>query len=842
VTGSTGASAFAFDRFVVQFDSRQLLAEGKPVKVGGRAFDLLAALIGRRERTVSKDELLDVVWPGLIVEENTLQVHISALRKLLGSQSIATIPGRGYRFTAMLGSGDRVTPEATAVVSVSSTQGNLPEVLPPLYGRDDELRAVDRALNANRLVTLVGSAGIGKTRLVQAAARAARDQWQDGAWMVELAQITDEKSVPRAVAQVLGVNIPGKRDPVLELADAMRRSTMLLVLDNCEHLLVPVASLVTALLSQAPAIKLLVTSQEPLHLAEEQILRVPPLAVPAVARVETAHEYGALSLFEARARALDPKFGLDADNLEAVSEVCRRLDGLPLAIELAAARVPLLGAEGVRKRLDDRFRVLTGGGRVGLPRHQTLRAAIEWSYGLLGHEEQAVFRRLGAFVGGFTLESAQQVATDESIDPWAVLGHLGTLVDKSLVIAERGEEPRYRLLETGRAWALERLAEAGELEVALRQHACAMKTLFERSNVETWTVVTLVHHQRYKPDLENLRAALDWARGQADEAELHIALLGASASIVRSAMQRGDAIRYCEEAIGRISSATLPTNEARLLLAWTRMRFPRIGERECAACARAVQIYRASEDTQALTNALGEYGTCLAAARNFASAHLALDEAEALYRTEWSATLRLNLKRARTWLSTFEGRHEESCVVMDQAVVIAKSFGDTYLVVYIMLRLGFAHLVLGHTERATIIGRELIAMVRDNPYFGKMQSLTRVLLLISLLAGGQLNEALEIAREVLASPAHSYRVFDFLDAFAFLALRRGNSSAAARILGRADAQYLARNQDRRPPERLLRDLILDELGRKIAPSELTDLLHDGACLSDEVVASLVLSN
>ena len=251
----------------------------------------------------------------------------------------------------------------------------------------------------------------------------------------------------------------------------------LLVIDNCEHLADAVAALVDAVTGGAPRVSILATSQETLKAADEHVYRLGALGIPATAASEIAHPSGAVELFAARARAVDPHFALTAANLPAVIEICRRLDGIPLAIELAVARLPLLGVEGLRARLNDRFNLLTGGARVVLRRHQTLRATLEWSHALLTPDEQTVFRRLGVFAGGFTLEAAQYVASDDRIDPWIVLDHLGALVDKSLVLAEGDPIPRYRMLETTRAYALERLAEAGETQATLRRHAQGLRRI-----------------------------------------------------------------------------------------------------------------------------------------------------------------------------------------------------------------------------------------------------------------------------------------------------------------------------------------------------------------------------
>jgi len=833
---------FTFDHFVVRADTRQVLVDGVPAKLGARAFDLLAALIERRGRMVSKDELLEVVWPRVIVEENTLQVHISALRKLLGVHAISTIPGRGYRFTAQLDSETRDCPEPDAAAPDALLRGNLPEVLPALYGREQDLEAVLKLLQAHRLVTLVGAGGIGKTRLARAAAHAVRNQWPDGVWMVELAPLIDPDLVPAAAAQALGARLSGKQSGSFELAQLLRGKALLLVLDNCEHLLQAATTLVTAVLAHAPRVKVLVTSQEPLHEADEQQFRVQSLSVPTEVQSGDARTFGALVLFEARARAVDPRFTLDESNLGTVIEVCRRLDGLALAIELAAARVPLLGVEGVRNRLDDRFRVLTAGARTSLPRHQTLRAAIEWSYALLGAHEQAVMRRFGVFVGSFGLESAQHVAADENIDEWAVLDHLGALVDKSLVVAEPGVEPRYRLLETGRAWAIEKLAEAGEMEATLRRHAQAMVAVFERSDAQQWTVPNSTRMQRYLPDLDNLRAALDWASSGVGDAELQIALTGPAAWIFRNVGQRVEGLRRCEVAIAHICPATAPKFEARLIRAWLQLIYPRIGAREMTAAARAVELHRAQGDRPQLMAALAEYGVYLAVSGAHSQAKQAFDEADEMYDPAWPAALRMWAMRGRLWLLLRQDRVEEAHALARNGLALARATGDSYLICRVLVAISQGAFMVRRLAEAVGYGREAVALVRNDRLGGRMARFALGHLSLVLTELGQLDEALALAREILPSLARSYHVLNFLDAFALLALRRGRIADAARVLGRADFQYDLLREARRPGEERARKVLLDGLRKDLPAADLDLLLKEGADLSDDEAARLALTD
>jgi predicted ATPase/DNA-binding winged helix-turn-helix (wHTH) protein len=565
VTGPDLTQELGFGRFSIRPAERQLLVNGEAAVLGARAFDVLLALAQRRDRVVSKQELLDVVWSGRIVEENNLQVQISTLRRILGAQVIATVPGRGYQFTVAT-EGERAQARPPTAATRDRSNDNLPESTSRLYGRDDDLAALLARLRSHRLVTLIGAGGIGKSTLALAAARAERGRWDDGVWLVELAPVADPALVTAAVAQAIGIQLTGRIKTLDEVVDALRSRTLLLLLDNCEHLLAAVTELVDTVLARSPTVKILATSQEPLHVASEQQIRLPPLAVPADARNANPLDYGALALFEARVQAVDSRFRLAADNLEAAIEICGRLDCLPLGIELAAARVPLLGVEGVRARLGDRLRILTTGRRAGLSRHQTLRGAIEWSHSLLTREEQAVFRRLGVFCGSFGLEAAQRVASDGAIDEWAVLDHLGALVDKSLVTVQADSVPRYRLLETSRPLACEKLDEAGETDSIQRAHAHAVLATFERAFRERWRQSMQSLLNLNLPDLDNLRAAFEWASRSAQESDLLIALAGASAWFLVYAGLVLEGLRRCIAARERVTTTTPAALEARLQL------------------------------------------------------------------------------------------------------------------------------------------------------------------------------------------------------------------------------------------------------------------------------------
>ena len=350
-----------------------------------------------------------------------------------------------------------------ALRSLETTPNNLPQQISSFVGRGRETIEVKRLLSRSRLLTLVGVGGIGKTRLALQVAADTHDAYPDGVWFVELGSITDPSLVPSSVAQVLGVRERAGVELAQTLGNHLKSRRLLLLLDNCEHLIDACAALAAALLLAAPEIRVLASSREQLQVAGEQIYPVPPLSLPVPGGdLESLARSEAAQMFIERIRLQEPAFVLSERQVAATTSICNHLDGIPLALELAAARVNSLSIDEINVRLKDRFKLLTGGSRSALPRQQTLRATLDWSYELLPCHERAVLNRLGIFSGGFTLEAASIVASDETIDEFEVIDLLSHLVARSLVVAETNPAgTRYRLLETTRSYALEKLAATG---------------------------------------------------------------------------------------------------------------------------------------------------------------------------------------------------------------------------------------------------------------------------------------------------------------------------------------------------------------------------------------------
>jgi predicted ATPase/DNA-binding winged helix-turn-helix (wHTH) protein len=539
-----------FGRFKVVPHRRELLADGRPVELGGRAFDTLMALIDARGTVLAKDELIGLVWPGQIVEENNLPAQISVLRKVFGAdrQLIRTVAGRGYQFTGEI----RIT-AGTAAGPPASRKTNLPEAVSELIGREAELAEVTALATAHRLVSLVGAGGIGKTRLSLEVARNLPPRFPDGVFVAELGPLSSPVLVPGAVASALGLTRVAGTVSYEGVAGAVGTRKLLLVIDNCEHVIEAAAGMAEALLRARPGVSLLATSREPLRVSGEYVYRVPPLDVPAEDNqdIEDVFRHSAVKLFVSRAHAAEPRYVAEGRVAAATASICRRLDGIPLAIELAATRIDAFGVDGVAARLDDRFRLLSGGIRTALPRHQTMRATFDWSYELLSESERAILRRLGVFAGAFTLDAAGVVAASADIVASDVADSVANLVGKSLLSADvGGAVVHYRLLETTRAYAREKLIERAEFEQVARRHADYYRDLFQHADAEWETRPTDEWLGAYRPHIDDVRLALDWAFSRSGDAGVGVALTAASVPLWSHLSLLTECRARVEQAIG----------------------------------------------------------------------------------------------------------------------------------------------------------------------------------------------------------------------------------------------------------------------------------------------------
>ena len=469
------------------------------------------------------------------MEEANLKIQVSALRRALGdgqgdNRYVATVVGRGYNFVAPIRKEEpsRASPSPTIAPAALH---NLPFATTRMIGREEIATTLVTQLSRQRLVTVVGPGGIGKTTVGLAVAERMIGAYEHGVWLVDLAPLRDPGLVPSAVATVLGLEIRTE-DPLPALVAALRDNRMLLLLDNCEHVIDAAAGLAAAVLSGASGVTILATSREPLGVPGERVHRLGPLNSPEPSPGLTATEaaaFPAVQLFVERVTAIVEDFALTDANAPLVVAICRRLDGLPLAIEFAAPRVEVLGIEDLAARLDDSLRLLGTQRRAAMPRHRTMRAVVDWSYGLLNQDEQRFFRALGIFAGGFTGEAAAAVVMDAATAGADAIDRLADLVAKSLVVADvSGTKPRFRLLDTTRAYALEKLDESGDREWLARRHAEYFRDLFARAETELKTRPTAEWQADYSRQIDDLRAALDWAFSANGDALTGVALTAAA--------------------------------------------------------------------------------------------------------------------------------------------------------------------------------------------------------------------------------------------------------------------------------------------------------------------------
>jgi predicted ATPase/DNA-binding winged helix-turn-helix (wHTH) protein len=508
-------------------DRRILLLNDEPLPVGSRALEILIALTDRCGEVVTKDELFARVWPNATVEESNLRAQVALLRKALGddhaaARYIAAVPGRGYRFVAQISRS--LSGSETGATDVSN---NLPRQLTQPIGRDEAVKAVCGRFQRSRLTTVVGPGGIGKTTLARAVAERLLASYEDGVCFVDLAPLTNAELLPGVLSSGLGL-AHGSADPLRSVIAHLRARRMLLIFDSCEPVVETAARMAEMLLRDAPGVHILATSREALRAEGESVYRLAPLEMPPVTAGLTAAEalaYPAVRLFVDRATSHGSGFRFDDHEAPIVADICRQLDGIALAIELAAGRVEAFGTRGVAKLLDDRFRLLTGGRRTALARHRTLSATLDWSYEALSDAEQTLLRRLAVFAGEFTLEAVLATTSDAGDISGALPDLLANLVAKSLVAADaHGPLARYRLLDTTRAYALAKLSQRGERAIAVRRVADYLCATLKPSHGEVDTISGDEWLARYGRHINNVRIVLDWAYSPEGDPAVGVAL------------------------------------------------------------------------------------------------------------------------------------------------------------------------------------------------------------------------------------------------------------------------------------------------------------------------------
>jgi predicted ATPase/DNA-binding winged helix-turn-helix (wHTH) protein len=549
------AETLSFGPFTVTPHERLVRRDGVAVPLGGRTFDTLIALMSRPNEVVSKWELISSVWPGMTVEEANLRFHVAALRKALsdgkdGARYITTLSGRGYCFVAPI-SRASLAAKRRLEPQMGLPSLKLPNRLQRMVGRADTIGTVAEKLMASRFVTIVGPGGVGKTAVAVAIAHDLLETFADAAHFVDLAALSDPDLVITSILLMLG--LPAQADdPMPALLAHLRDERMLLILDNCEHVISAAAPLAAAIFHAAPQVHILATSREALRVEGEQVHRLAPFAVPpdgSGLTAAVARTYPALQLFLERATASGAKLELDDSNAAIVAGICRKLDGMALAIELAAGRVEAYGLAQTAALLDERLSLLWQGQRTAPPRQKTLQATLDWSYGLLSDLERLVLRRLAVFAGHFTIDAALEVVPDDRVDRSVLFEAIDSLVAKSMVAPRPiGAMMRYRLLDTTRAYLLK--IEGDEAALAAR-HASYYRRWLEQAGT-TWAAVPRADERAiHFSALHNIRAALDWCFNSGDVG-LGIALAAAAAPIFLAMSLLVECRRWSERALRSI--------------------------------------------------------------------------------------------------------------------------------------------------------------------------------------------------------------------------------------------------------------------------------------------------
>ncbi|HEV2673659.1 MAG TPA: winged helix-turn-helix domain-containing protein [Aliidongia sp.] len=823
---------FAFGPFRLLPNRRLLLRGELPVTIGSRGFDILVSLIEHRNALVDKERLKRLVWPNATVADHNLTVHVSSLRKLLdedGSRYIATVPGRGYRFIAPV---EAVAAAPAAPPPAASGNDNLPLPLTRLIGRAADLHQLRATVAESRLVTIAGAGGIGKTHLALEAARQLSGDYPDGIWLVELATTTEPELVPTAIAAALRMEM-SRTDGLDGVTRFLRDRRALIVLDNCEHLLEAVARACELILRACPEVGILATSREPLRGEGERVYWLPALAVPLTSEGLTgtaALGYAAIELLIERTRFALGHFDLADGNAPALAEICRRLDGIPLALELAAPLLRVMTAAELAARLDDRFSLLTGGRRTALPRQQTLKAAIDWSYDMLSEAERTLLRRLSIFAGVWTIDAAVSVVAGDPLAPGDIFDLVASLADKSLLTVDlTGAEPLYRLLETTRQYAAEKQAEAGEPDhyAALAQWLVARGYAAERD----WQVTgDRPFHARYAADVENLRAALNWCFGAAGDAALGLELVGVAYAHWSARSLFSERRRWLDKAVARLTPATPPGVVARLWYGWS-FAFSLNDPAGLEPTLRAAALFREIGDQIGLARALVRGASAAAGSGDLADAEAYLREAEPILAPRGSSRILAVWFRTVGEIGYLAGDFAAARRAFIAGAEIARTIGSPRTLLDIRVSLAELEFSAGSVARAIEIAREALMDFDELPdrYDGMIRATSN--LAAYLLAADEFSEArclsvrsLEAAR---IQGLHSAYVW-MIERCALIVLEQGRPEQAARLLGYTNSFLADKRTGRRPTERYIVERLSSSLHRVLPPAALRHAMDEGA--------------
>jgi predicted ATPase/class 3 adenylate cyclase len=740
--------------------------------------------------------------------------------------------------------GPGLTPEFPPLRSIPIDRNNLPTQISSLIGRSRSVDELCALVRRSRLVTITGAGGIGKTRVALDVAADLLDNFEDGVWFVDLAALRSPELVASQIASALALPLVSER-PALEVVVAhLNRRNVLLVVDNCEHLIEEASRVVETILRECVQVRVLATSREFLGIEGEHAFRLPSLEFPpagADVNADSARDFSAIALFAERAASANPEFSLTDKNATIVGDVCRRLSGIALAIELAAARVNVLGVGEIRDRLNERFRFFTEGRRNALPRQQTMRATIDWSFDLLSELEQTLFRRLSIFAGGWTLEAAEAVCAFDGLDKTDVLNSLASLARKSLVVVSSDESTtRYDFLESTRAYALEKAQQ--ELGVLSQRHA-AWVTEFVEANVNRgWTISQNAWLMRIERELDNIRLALEYALGGDDPALIAARIAERLASFWYDAGLQAEGRRWLDAALSRIDEDAQLSLAGRL---WRAVASNSTGRRAVEAGQKAVDLLTRAGDRAGLPAAYAALAFGLWEVGNLPEAESASERTLELCKAEgldgsriYSDTLATlaNVERAL-------GRHDEARKLFDEALSISIKLEDERTAASVGGNLAELEFASGNVNRAVVLASSAAQTFR------KLQATAREATALVNLATYRITLGeLESAREsALAALTLAKRVEDTpavsvaLQNLAAVRALKDDVKGAALLLGYVDEWYRSVGYERDWSERKIREIISDAVSKNLPEDELMKALKGGGALSEDDAIALALT-
>lgn len=824
-------AAIGFGPFVLHPAQRRLERDGEPLLIGARALDLLVALIDRAPDIVAKDELMRRAWGGVTVGDEALRYQLAMLRKALGDDAaaptyVSAVRGRGYGFVAELRPAARM-----------SKRTNLRAPPHPMVGRDTDVGAATKLLRSARLLSFVGGGGVGKTRFATELGLSLLPDFPEGAWIVDLAPVRDSAMLPSAVAAALDLAFGNADVSVGTLGRELQNKRLLLILDGCEHLISAAGEFASELLARADLLQVLVTSQITLRVAGEVVFRVEPLGLAT----EDGGVSDAARLFLDVARRADARFVPADGHRPAVEEICRRLGGVPLALEMAAARAPFLGVEHLRTMLGERLALL----RLNQPRpeirYRTLRDVLAWTCGLLSDQDRRVFSHLAVFRGPFTVNAAAAVEAAFGSDRWDTLDALARLKDASLLTAVEGPTPRLRLLDTMRLYAAGLLGAGEDAERAAEAHALFFND-FMRAGGEAWpTTPEPAWMADHLPAIHDLRAAIDWLSERPQLADVALELTSRTLYLFIRNGLRADCHSYAERAIAQLTDQSPPAVAARLLRcsAWSLY----FTERPLSR-ARALQAARLAQQAGDLL----ERGFALSTAARHAAVLGLYDEA-----TELVADARRCMSEVRSgklgamvelsggMLAMCREDAVEAHRCYLKALDHARSLADRTLECFALINLADAEFAQGNAAQAIEIARQ--ALERPVSDDGGGYGWLRATYATYLSFAGDLRNAraagvraLAIARE---SGDHQMRYC--LQQWALVGAREGRAAAAAELLGYVDASYAAAGQKRQLAECAVYDATLSLLRKSLLEDEVGARMAEGASWREDEALAFALN-